>query len=197
MAVWTTTRHYSCTSIWKTLPTFCGKHPRLSALAYTLPTSISRTDAIKRFTSNGYIVNAASSNNTFYKVVWSINDWFEAPFQPIKVATFWDYYTGLATYDVQALVQWLSEEPLSVTMNKLAKHLKFLKTMCNIIWNVCHPKNTIVSQENNMFPTFRYVVLKLGPLDTYVHDRFFHQCLLRRRPRKGPWHFCHLLSQKI
>ena len=49
----------------------------------------------------GYIVSGASHDNTFSKVVRSMNDRFEAPFEPIKAATIQDYSSGLATSDVQ------------------------------------------------------------------------------------------------
>ena len=103
-----------------------------------------------RFTGLGYVVSAASYDDTFSKVVRSINERFEAPYEPIKAATFRDYSSGLAISDVQDLVQWLTDRPLSVTGNKLSEFLWFLKTRCNIIWNLCLPKNTLVTPENNM-----------------------------------------------
>ena len=84
-------------------------------------------------------------------MVQQINEQFDAPLEPIKVATFRDYTSRLTTTDVQDVVQWLSDHPLSVTGNKLGEQLRVLKTRRNIIWNVCHPKNTLVAQENSMF----------------------------------------------
>ena len=70
---------------------------------------------------------------------------------PIKAATFRDYSSGLAISDVQVLVQWLCDRPLNVTGNKLSEFLRFVKTRHNIIWNLCHPKNTLVAPKNSMF----------------------------------------------
>ena len=64
---------------------------------------------------------------------------------------------GLTTSDIQELTQWLVDRPMSVNVSKLNGYLKFLKCRRNIIWNICHPKNDLVADQNSMFLCIFYV----------------------------------------
>ena len=46
---------------------------------------------------------------------------------------------------------------MSVNVSKLNGYLKFLKCCHNIIWNICHPKNDLVADQNSLFLCICYV----------------------------------------
>ena len=51
---------------------------------------------------------------------------------------------------------------MSVNVSKLNGYLKFLKCRRSIIWNICHPKNDLVADQNNMSLCICYVFTIYG-----------------------------------
>ena len=101
-------------------------------------------------------------------------------YKPIRPTSFHDYSTGWTTFDVPQLTWWLVDRPLLVTMAKHNGFAKFLKCSRNIIWNVQHPKNDLVADENSMFFPCISTPIDIYGAGTVHNDTCSPMCFYRK-----------------